>query len=89
MRIQFLGGVETVTGSQHVLEANGHRVLRDCGLFQGRRDEAREINSHLRCTPETLDAVILSHAHIDHCGNLPSLAHTGYAKPIHATTATV
>ena len=89
MRIQFLGGVETVTGSQHLLEAGGRRVLRDCGLFQGRRDEAREINTRLRCAPATLDAVVLSHAHIDHCGNLPSLARAGYAGPIHATTATV
>ncbi|MCX7010887.1 MAG: MBL fold metallo-hydrolase [Kiritimatiellaeota bacterium] len=88
MRIQFLGGVETVTGSQHLLEANGHRVLRDCGLFQGRRDEAHAINTQLKCPPATLDAVVLSHAHIDHCGNLPSLARAGYAGPIHATTAT-
>lgn len=89
MRIQFLGGVETVTGSQHMLEAGGHRVLRDCGLFQGRRDEARAVNTQLRVPPATLDAVVLSHAHIDHCGNLPSLVRAGYAGPIHATTATV
>ncbi|TAN38035.1 MAG: MBL fold metallo-hydrolase [Verrucomicrobia bacterium] len=89
MRIQFLGGVETVTGSQHLIEAGGRRVLRDCGLFQGRRDEARKINTTLRCPPNTLDAVVLSHAHIDHCGNLPMLARGGYTRPIHATTATV
>jgi len=89
MRIQFLGGVETVTGSQHLIEAGGRRVLRDCGLFQGRRDEARKINTNLRCPPDTLDAVVLSHAHIDHCGNLPMLTRAGYTKPIHATTATV
>jgi metallo-beta-lactamase family protein len=89
MRIQFLGGVETVTGSQHLLEVGGQRVLRDCGLFQGRRDEAREINTRMQCPPATLNAVVLSHAHIDHCGNLPSLARAGYTGPIHATTATV
>jgi metallo-beta-lactamase family protein len=89
MRIQFLGGVETVTGSQHLVEAGGRRVLRDCGLFQGKRDEARAINTRLSCPPAALDAVVLSHAHIDHCGNLPSLARAGYAGPIHATTATV
>ena len=89
MRIQFLGGVETVTGSQHMLESGGRRVLRDCGLYQGRRDEARKINTQLPFAPGTLDAVVLSHAHIDHCGNLPTLAHAGYAGIIHATTATV
>ncbi len=89
MHIQFLGGVETVTGSQHLVEAGGRRVLRDCGLFQGKRDEARAINTQLRCPSATLDAVVLSHAHIDHCGNLPSLARAGYAGPIHATHATV
>ena len=56
MHIQFLGGVETVTGSQHLVEAGGRRVLRDCGLFQGKRDEARAINTQLRCPPATLDA---------------------------------
>lgn len=88
MRLQFLGGVDTVTGSQHLVESNGARVLRDCGLYQGRRAEAREINSRLPFDPKSLAAVILSHAHIDHCGNLPSLARAGFRGPIHATTAT-
>ena len=56
MQIQFPGGVETVAGSQHLVEVGGRRVLRDCGLFQGRRDESREINTRLRCPPDTLDA---------------------------------
>lgn len=64
------------------------RVLRDCGLYQGRRKESREINSRFPFDVGRLDAVVLSHAHIDHCGNLPSLARRGYRGPIHATTAT-
>ena len=88
MKIHFLGGVETVTGSQHLVEADGTRVLRDCGLYQGRRREAREINSRFPFDVNRLDAVVLSHAHIDHCGNMPSLAREGYRGPIHATTAT-
>ena len=89
MRIQFLGGVETVTGSQHLIEAGGRRVLRDCGLCQGRRDDARKINTKLPFAPGDLDAVVLSHAHIDHCGNLPTLSRIGYVGLIHTTTATV
>jgi len=88
MKIHFLGGVETVTGSQHLVEADGMMVLRDCGLYQGRRKEAREINSRFPFNVGSLDAVVLSHAHIDHCGNTPSLAREGYRGPIHATTAT-
>jgi len=89
MQIQFLGGVDTVTGSQHLLTAQGRRVLRDCGLYQGRREESRRINGSLPFDAAALDAVVLSHAHVDHCGNLPTLVRNGYAGPIHATTATV
>lgn len=89
MRIQFLGGVDTVTGSKHLIETGRARVLRDCGLYQGRRKEAAERNRTLPFEIEGLDAVVLSHAHIDHCGNLPTLARKGYRGPIHATTATV
>ena len=88
MKIHFLGGTDTVTGSQHILEANGSVVLRDCGLFQGHRAEARAINSRHPFDVARLHAAVLSHAHIDHCGNIPSLARHGYRKPIHATTAT-
>lgn len=74
MHIQFLGAARTVTGSMHLLTTEaGNRILLDCGLYQGRRKEAHEINSRLPFEPEELDAVILSHAHIDHSGNLPSL----------------
>ena len=89
MKLRFLGGADTVTGSQHMLEVNGRRLLRDCGLFQGQRKLAFELNRELLFDPRALDAMVLSHAHIDHCGNIPSLARAGYAGPIHATTATM
>lgn len=74
MNIQFLGAAGTVTGSMHLLTtSSGRRILLDCGLFQGRRREAYQINSNLPFDPTSLDAVVLSHAHIDHSGNLPSL----------------
>ena len=88
MRLHFVGGVDTVTGSQHIIEANGKRVLRDCGLFQGRRKEAAVRNRNLNFDVDSIDAVVLSHAHVDHCGNLPTLAKFGYDNPVYATTAT-
>ena len=89
MRIEFWGGADTVTGSQHVFEINGSRCLCDCGLFQGRRKEAAEINSRLPFNFSKLNASVLSHAHVDHCGNLPTLVKQGFHQSIHATTATV
>ena len=89
MRIHFHGAAQTVTGSQHLLEINGHRLLLDCGLFQGRRDETYSRNLNFVHDPRKVDAVILSHAHIDHCGNLPNLVKNGYEGPIYATRATV
>ena len=88
MRWQFLGGADTVTGSKHLLEFDDARILFDCGLFQGRRKEAAEFNKTLGFAPGDIDAMVLSHAHIDHCGNIPTLAKAGYAKAIHATAAT-
>ncbi len=88
MRIQFLGGVETVTGTKYLIEANGARVLRDYGLFQGRRKEARAINEKVPVDVGTIDALVLSHAHIDHSGNIPILARHGFDKPIYATRVT-
>jgi metallo-beta-lactamase family protein len=73
----------------HLLSANGHRAILDCGLYQGKRKEAFERNRHLPLDPTTLDAVVLSHAHIDHSGNLPTLAHLGFRGPIYATPATI
>lgn len=88
MKIQFLGAAQTVTGSMHLIECNGYRVLLDCGLYQGRRAEAYAINSRLLVEPRTIDAVLLSHAHMDHSGNLPTLVKHGFRGLIYATAAT-
>jgi metallo-beta-lactamase family protein len=89
MRIRFAGAAQTTTGSMHVLLVNGKQVVLDCGLFQGRRKEAFERNRHLPVDPGAVDAVVLSHAHIDHSGNLPTLVRRGFRGPIYATPATV
>ena len=89
MRINFHGAAQTVTGSQHLLEINGQRLLLDCGLYQGRRSDTYARNLNFAYDPRTVDAVILSHAHIDHAGNLPNLVKNGYSGPIYATAATV
>jgi metallo-beta-lactamase family protein len=73
----------------HHVEAAGHRILLDCGLYQGRRQEAFERNSAFPFPPSEIDGVILSHAHIDHSGNLPTLVAKGFSGPIYATPATV
>jgi metallo-beta-lactamase family protein len=88
VKITFNGAAQTVTGSQYLLEANGARVLLECGLFQGRRAETYERNLTFRFKPAAIDAVLLSHAHIDHSGNLPNLVKQGYSGPIYATPAT-
>ena len=88
MRLNFHGAAQTVTGSQHLLEINGSRLLLDCGLYQGHRKESYARNLNFSYDPRTLDAVILSHAHIDHSGNLPNLIRQGFAGPIYTTRAT-
>ncbi|MFC1923225.1 MBL fold metallo-hydrolase [Chloroflexota bacterium] len=88
MKVTFHGAAQTVTGSQHLLEVNGQRLLLECGLYQGRRKEANKRNRHFPYDPLKLDAVLLSHAHIDHSGNLPLLVKKGYRGPIYATDAT-
>lgn len=88
MKLTFCGAAGEVTGSQHLIETDRLRVLLDCGLFQGRRAEARAKNERFRCQPKRLDGVILSHAHIDHCGNLPGLYKAGFRGPIFCTPAT-
>lgn len=88
MQITFHGAARTVTGSQHLLEVNGKRILLDCGTYQGKRSEARQRNAHLPFDPKTIDLVILSHAHIDHSGNLPSLVKGGFQGEIICTYAT-
>jgi metallo-beta-lactamase family protein len=88
MRITFHGAAQTVTGSQHLLEINGFRLLLECGLYQGRRQESYRRNREFAYDPRSVDALILSHAHIDHSGNLPNLVRQGFAGPIYATAAT-
>ena len=88
MKISFLGAARTVTGSMHLVEANGYKILLDCGLYQGRRKESYTRNRTFPFIPQDLDAVILSHAHIDHSGNLPNLVKQGYRGPIYTTHAT-
>jgi metallo-beta-lactamase family protein len=88
MRIHFNGAAQTVTGAQFLVEVNGKRLLLDCGLFQGHRKETYQTNLNFPFDPERLDAVILSHAHIDHSGNLPNLIKQGFEGTIYATPAT-
>jgi len=72
----------------HLVKANGCRILLDCGLYQGRRDESYEVNRHFPFEAETVDAMVLSHAHIDHSGNIPNLVRSGFHQPIYTTEAT-
>ena len=88
MRIHFFGATRTTTGSMYLLEVNQQRILLECGLFQGKRDESIERNRNFPLAPRTVDAVVLSHAHIDHCGNLPNLCRQGYRGNIYCTFAT-
>lgn len=88
MKLSFLGAVRTVTGSRHMLEVNGFRLLLDCGFFQGRRSETYERNRSFPFNPAEVDALVLSHAHIDHSGNIPNLVKRGFRGPVYATFAT-
>ena len=88
LTLRSLGAADTVTGSKHLLEAGGRRILLDCGLFQGVKN-LRELNwAPLAVEPSSIDAVILSHAHLDHCGYLPRLVREGFTGPIVSTAAT-
>jgi len=89
MKITFHGAARTVTGSMHELNVNGVRLLLDCGLYQGRRKEARERNANFPFPASRISAVLLSHAHIDHSGNIPTLVKSGFEGPVYATPATV
>jgi metallo-beta-lactamase family protein len=88
MRIGFYGGVGEVTGSRHLLETEDFKVLFDCGLFQGHRSEAIEKNRKCPFDASAVDALLLSHAHIDHCGSIPLLVKNGFSGTIHCTAAT-
>lgn len=89
MKLTFWGAAQTVTGSMHELKVQGRRYLLDCGMYQGRRKEARERNATFPFPGREIDAVLLSHAHIDHSGNLPTLVKSGFSGPIYTTPATV
>ena len=87
--IQFLGATRTVTGSKHLVEADGYRTMVDCGLFQGLKELRLRNWEPFPLDPASINSVILTHAHIDHTGYLPKLARDGFAGPIYATPATV
>ncbi|QQS60201.1 MBL fold metallo-hydrolase [Candidatus Falkowbacteria bacterium] len=88
MKLHFFGAASEVTGSKHILDNNGYKILLDCGLHQGRRKQAYELNKSLPFDAKSLNSVILSHAHADHCGTLPLLYKSGYTGVINATDAT-
>ncbi|MEJ7606856.1 MAG: MBL fold metallo-hydrolase [Bryobacteraceae bacterium] len=81
MKLTFWGAAQTVTGSMHQVELEGQQYLLDCGTYQGRRQESRERNSKLPFDAKDIDCVLLSHAHIDHSGNLPTLVKNGFTAP--------
>lgn len=88
MKIQFMGAVREVTGSMHILTVNGKRILLDCGFFQGKREESNRINRELPFDPASIDVMVLSHAHIDHTGNIPTLVKRGFKGVIYTSFAT-
>ncbi len=89
MNLTFCGAAGTTTGSQHLIEVNGSRILLDCGLYQGRREKSHEVNCDFPFfDPAKIDCLVLSHAHIDHSGNLPNLCRKGFVGNIYATFAT-
>ena len=88
IKLKFLGGVRTVTGTSHLVATDKAQVLLDAGLFQGRRDEFYRANTTLRYNPRVLSAIVLSHAHIDHCGNIPNLIKNGLRCKVYTTSAT-
>src|SRR5436309_9461027 len=85
--VTFLGAARSVTGSMHLVESGPHRLLLDCGLTRGAGDD-RQRNRHFPFDPASIDAVVLSHAHSDHCGNLPNLVRQGFSGPIYCTPPT-
>ena len=89
MKLTTYGAAKTVTGSMHLVEHNGHKLLLDCGMFQGKREEAYSVNLNFPFDPSEIDAMVLSHAHIDHSSNIPNLVKQGLTGPIYATNATL
>ena len=89
MKLTTFGAARTVTGSMHLIEHNGHKLLLECGTYQGKREESYHVNLNFPFDPASIDAMILSHAHIDHSGNIPNLVKQGFRGPIYATNATI
>ncbi|MEJ2567454.1 MAG: MBL fold metallo-hydrolase, partial [candidate division WOR-3 bacterium] len=89
MRIEFFGATKEVTGSKFILSSNGTKVLVECGLFQGRRKESEKKNREFLFDINDIDYMLLSHAHIDHSGNIPNLVKNGFSKDIYTTSATI
>ena len=88
MQVQFCGAARTTTGSMFLLEVNHQRILLECGLYQGRRSESDDRNRNFSFDPAEVDVAVLSHTHIDHCGNLPNLVKQGFQGNIFCTHAT-
>lgn len=88
MKLTFYGAAKEVTGTQHMIEANGKHVLLDCGLFQGHRKKAAAKNCELLYDPKEIDSMVLSHAHLDHCGRIPYIVKNGFDANIYCTFAT-
>jgi metallo-beta-lactamase family protein len=88
IKITFTGAAGSVTGSRHLIENDGHKILLDCGLFQGKRKDTYEHNLNFPFESATIDTLVLSHAHIDHIGNVPNLVKKGFKGEIHCTLAT-
>src|SRR5512139_2648501 len=88
IKISFEGAARDVTGSRHLLQINDHRILMDCGLYQGRRKDTYDRNWNFPFDPAAVEAVLVSHAHIDHIGNIPNLVKKGFKGDIHCTIAT-
>jgi metallo-beta-lactamase family protein len=89
INIGFYGADRTVTGSRHLININGYKLLLDCGLFQGRRAETYERNLHFAFDPKSINSVIISHAHMDHLGDLPNLVKQGFSGDVNCTSATL
>lgn len=86
--IKFCGGARTVTGSMHLVSVDRSKILLDCGIFHGRRNETYQVNSNFSFNPQSLTACVVSHAHIDHCGNIPTLIKKGYRSHVFVTSVT-
>ena len=89
INLSFHGAARTVTGSRHLLDVNGYRILLDCGLFQGRRADTYQRNLNFPFDPRSVDSVIISHAHMDHIGDLPNLVKQGFSGDVNCTSATL